>query len=199
MISVVRPTHGVQTIDYNSLSLGATGTPVAILCPHRSPATPPSPPTHPTHTHHPPRPHPPQLCSVPPHLFLALRSASSLPLRPPPLRALCAAAGESLIEEAVQLALGSGWVAPNDHVVVLSRSAMDEFMVKASTSRACGAGPVPLLCLLAAPIGVPTWTRSWPRHPRCAHILRSSCQGRPAVLWCAACAARCSTHGPVLS
>lgn len=46
--------------------------------------------------------------------------------RPP----VCAAAGEGLIEEAVQLALSNGWVKPLDHVVVLSRSQMDEFMVK---------------------------------------------------------------------
>lgn len=43
---------------------------------------------------------------------------------------VCAAAGEGLIEEAVQLALSNGWVKPLDHVVVLSRSQMDEFMVK---------------------------------------------------------------------
>lgn len=47
------------------------------------------------------------------------------------------AAGEGLIEEAVQLALANGWVKPLDHVVVLSRSQMDEFMVKA---RAGGLG-----------------------------------------------------------
>jgi hypothetical protein len=40
------------------------------------------------------------------------------------------AAGESLIEEAVQLALAQGWVERDDHVVVLSRSQADEVMVK---------------------------------------------------------------------
>ncbi len=47
-----------------------------------------------------------------------------------PLFVRLAAAGEGLIEEAVQLALANGWVKPLDHVVVLSRSQMDEFMVK---------------------------------------------------------------------
>ncbi len=40
------------------------------------------------------------------------------------------AAGESLIEEAVQLALAHGWVDPNDHVVVVFRSQQDEVMIK---------------------------------------------------------------------
>ncbi|KAL4425448.1 hypothetical protein ABPG75_009464 [Micractinium tetrahymenae] len=57
----------------------------------------------------------------------ALLTSGLLPMLAAPSPSV---AGESLIEEAVQLALGNGWVAPNDHVVVLSRSAMDEFMVK---------------------------------------------------------------------
>ncbi|PRW57775.1 pyruvate kinase isoform C [Chlorella sorokiniana] len=48
----------------------------------------------------------------------------------PTLAAPTPSAGEGLIEEAVQLALANGWVKPLDHVVVLSRSQMDEFMVK---------------------------------------------------------------------
>ena len=39
-------------------------------------------------------------------------------------------AGESLIEEAVQMALAKGWVKAHDHVVVVSRGHIGEFMVK---------------------------------------------------------------------
>jgi pyruvate kinase len=48
----------------------------------------------------------------------------------PMLAAPTPSAGESLIEEAVQLALAQGWVERDDHVVVLSRSQADEVMVK---------------------------------------------------------------------
>ncbi|PSC76198.1 pyruvate kinase [Micractinium conductrix] len=57
-----------------------------------------------------------------------------------PMLAAPTPSGESLIEEAVQLALGKGWVEPNDHVVVVSRSAMDEFMVKIVSVDEHGAG-----------------------------------------------------------
>ena len=59
--------------------------------------------------------------------------SSYLPLPRPALPA----AGESLIEEAVQCALDNGWVEPNDHIVVVSRSHIDELMVKVG---AVGAG-----------------------------------------------------------
>ena len=40
-----------------------------------------------------------------------------------------AAAGESLLEEAVVLAAANGLVGPHDHVVVVSRSSSHEFQV----------------------------------------------------------------------
>lgn len=58
----------------------------------------------------------------------------------PMLAAPTPSAGESLIEEAVQLALAHGWVDPNDHVVVVSRSQQDEVMIKIVSVDEHGAG-----------------------------------------------------------
>ena len=84
--------------------------------------------------------------------WLSHSSASPLPALLKPLslvpnRTLLDNAGESLIEEAVQLALGKGWVEPNDHVVVVSRSAMDEFMVKVRRQEALHPACLPTVVL----------------------------------------------------
>lgn len=66
----------------------------------------------------------------------ALLTSGLLPM----LAAPTPSAGESLIEEAVQCALDNGWVEPNDHIVVVSRSHIDELMVKIVSVDARGSG-----------------------------------------------------------
>ncbi|KAL4856094.1 Pyruvate kinase 2 [Chlorella vulgaris] len=58
----------------------------------------------------------------------------------PMLAAPTPSAGETLIEEAVQLALVQGWVEKDDHLVVVSRSQQDEVMVKIVSVDEQGAG-----------------------------------------------------------
>lgn len=73
----------------------------------------------------------------------------------PVLAAPSPAFGESLIEEAVALALRSGLIKANDHIVVVSRSANDEYLVKVVSVDEKGAGikairPKSLLDMLKA-------------------------------------------------
>jgi pyruvate kinase len=73
----------------------------------------------------------------------------------PVLAAPAASSGEGLVDEAVQLAIRNRVVRANDHVVVVSRSAADEFIVKVVTVDSGGGGiaqirPKSLLDMLRA-------------------------------------------------
>lgn len=53
---------------------------------------------------------------------------------------LIRAAGEGLIEEGVQMATADGILKPHDHVVIISRSLTDEYMIKVITVDETGKG-----------------------------------------------------------